>query len=291
MTFEEAMKAAGLLPLLIVPDGKWRRCRTVDKSNSHRNGAYILYPDGRGYFRNWALDSEVNSWRDDQATIATPMDLARIEAQRAQQREKRIRAVRAAREFWAKSTRLVGGHPYLNRKGLSMVGCTNLRTSGESLVIPVMAGEKIISLQTIEPDGSKRFFAGAPVKSGAYLITRPRAAVTCLCEGLATGLALFQSIQQSNVIVCFDAGNLLPVAERIKPTGSVVVCGDNDHATQAKRGFNPGLEKANNVAEYLGCGMAAPHGFLGSDWADVLREHPAGAKYIAREVLKYARYI
>lgn len=291
MTFEEALRAAGLLPTIaILADGKWHRCRTVDKP-AHKNGAFILHPDGRGFFRNWATDSELNSWRDDQVNEAKPIDMARVEAQRKRDRLRRIACIKDARRFWAQSEPLLGGHPYLIHKGLSMLGCTGLRRNGDMLVVPVMNGDAIISVQTIDPLGGKRFFTGAPVKGGAYCITRSRAAVTCLCEGLATGLAIFQSISQANVVVAFDAGNLMPVVQNIRPSGSWVVCGDNDHATYAKRGINPGLEKATNVAEYLGCGMAAPQGFLGSDWADVLREHPSGSKYIAREVLKHVKYI
>lgn len=125
-------------------------------------------------------------------------------------------------------------------------------------MVPVWHGDWLISVQTIGLDGVKRFWPGAPVKGGCVVLDRPRAAVTVLCEGLATGLALFQSMRQARVVVAFDAGNLLPVVDRLKPTGSVVIAADNDHATLAKRGFNPGLDKARNAAELIGCGVAYP---------------------------------
>ena len=111
-------------------------------------------------------------------------------------------------------------------------------------------------------------------------------------EGLATGLAIYQSVPMASVIVAFDCGNLLSVAERLRPVGSVVVCADNDTKTLATRGINPGLEKARNVAEYLGCGVAYPQGIEGSDWCDFLMEFGVGAaKRIEREVLAQARYV
>jgi len=291
MTFEEAMRASGLIPREIVADGKWRRCTTVDKPR-HRNGAYCLNPDGRGVFRNWATDSEVNLWQSDEFQRANPLDMAKLEAHKARERAKRIEAMKCARMIWQRSERLLGGQPYLTRKGLTMQGCTGLRTYSGSLVVPVIFKESIISTQSIHEDGTKRFFAGAPVKGGCYFLNRPRAAITCLVEGVATGLAIFQSIPQANVIIAFDAGNLMPVAQRVRPTGSVVVCADNDHATQAKRGFNPGVEKATNVADFLGCGVAYPQGIEGTDYADCLREWGTGAhKRVAREVLMQARYV
>jgi len=290
--FEDAMRASGLVPREIVADGKWRRCATIDHPRK-KNGAYRLMPGGAaGAFRNWATDSESNFWRSDKFEAATPLDMQKLEAHKARERERRIQSMRLARAQWDRSARLLGGHPYLTKKGLSMMGCSGLRRSGDLLLIPVIAGEWVISTQTIDQFGNKRFFAGAPVKSGCYVLTRPRAAVTCICEGVSTGLAIFQSIPQAQVIVAFDAGNLLPVAQRIKPTGAVVVCADNDHATMAKRGFNPGLDKARNVAEFLGCGVAYPEGIEGSDFADLMKEYGTGGhKKVAREVLKQVRYI
>jgi putative DNA primase/helicase len=92
--------------------------------------------------------------------------------------------------------------------------------------------------------------------------------------------------------VCFDAGNLLPVVQRLKPTGSVCIAADNDHKTLAKRGFNPGVEKATNAANLIGCGVAYPQGIEGSDWADALLQWGQRAsKRIEREILAKARYV
>ena len=96
----------------------------------------------------------------------------------------------------------------------------------------------------------------------------------------------------NQVVVCFDAGNLLPVVQRIKPTGSVVMAADNDIGTQAKRGFNPGLEKATNAAELIGAGVAYPRGIEGTDWADFLAQVGEGAARKAeRLILGQAKYV
>lgn len=293
-TFRQAMESAGLLPGDIVADGRWRRCPTSGKPRK-RNGAYSLSADGlRGWFKDWQTDLEMNEWRGDDVRSATKRirDEAEEQRQRERDRAARIRAIGSAREFWGRSHPLNRPHPYIERKGLTPLGCAGLRMHEAFLVVPVLWNGRIVSVQSISIDGEKRFWPGAPVKAGAYAMERPDAAVTCFVEGLATGLAIYQSIRKARVIVAFDCGNLLPVIERVKPTGSVVICADNDHRTKAARGVNPGLEKARNAADLLGCGVAYPQGIEGSDWADYLAEVGEGAaRRLERAVLAEARYV
>lgn len=291
MTFDQALRVSGLLPRDIVADGKWRRCATVDKPKK-RNGAYVLHPDGRGYWRNWAVDDELNAWRDESAVHAVQIDPAKLQAQRDAERAYRVAAMRGAREFWERSRPMQVLHPYLADKGLSPQGCAFMRINGRHLVVPVFNGNWLVSVQTITIDGSKRFWPGAPVKGGALVLERPRAAVTAVCEGLATGLAVYQAVRQARVIVAFDAGNLLPVIDRMRPSGSVVICADNDWQTAKKIGTNPGIAKAINAAELIGCGVAYPEGIEGTDWCDYLKEIGANAaRRIERLILGNAKYV
>lgn len=293
MMFEQAMQASGLIPGAVIADGKWRRCKTLDKPK-RRNGAYVLYPDGRGYWRNWATDVGVNSWTDGstEMRMPTPSELAAQERRKAYERTQRLRAMDAARDYWNKAQPVRSAHPYLERKGLSMVGCNGLRQADDALLIPVMWKDRLVSLQAIYPDGQKRFWKGAPVKGCSYTLSRPSSSVTAVCEGFATGLAIFQAMRHASVIVAFDAGNLVHVVDRIRPKGSVVICADDDHGTEAKRGFNPGREKAANAAELIGAGVAWPEGIEGTDWADALAEWGVtGHKRIERQILAKARYV
>lgn len=292
-TFEQALQASGLIPGAIVADGKWRRCKTTDKPK-RRNGAYVLHVDGRGFWRNWATDHDVNAWGGEAAQIRTPTaaELAERERRKQQEREYRLRAVRGARERWAQARPPRALHPYLDRKGLSAVGTAGLRVYGDALLVPVFWRDRLMSIQSITPDGQKRFWPGAPVKGGAFILDRPRAALTAVCEGLATGLAIFQSLRMARVIVAFDAGNLIHAVDQLRPVGSVVICADNDHATQAKRGMNPGIEKAANAAELIGAGVAWPEGIEGSDWADFLLELGEGAgRKMERLIQAKAKYV
>lgn len=295
MSFEQAMRAAGLRPREISADGRIRRCDTEAKPG-RRNGWYVLHPDGRGVWGDWASGGDVlGHWRDetvtaDHAAIARAAE--RMRSQRDSERFHRIQAMRSARAFWNNARPLNMPHKYISDKGLTALGCAGLRSHEGALVVPVLHGDWLVSVQTIGLDGTKRFWPGAPVKAGCFVLDRPRAAVTTIVEGLATGLAVFQSVRQARVIVAFDAGNLLSVVQRLKPVGSVCIAADNDHGTQAKRGFNPGLEKARNAAELIGCGVAYPTGIEGTDFADMLKEFgEGGAKKMERLILGQCRYI
>lgn len=291
--FESVLYASGLRPKIVIDDGKWRRCATDDKPK-HRNGVYVLHQDGRGYFKNYALDAGYNSWKDDSTNraAARQVDHARIKAARDRERAYRLQAIKSANQYWAESRPLSRLHPYLAAKGLSPLGCKDLRENDGWLVVPILNKGYLVSVQSIAPDGTKSFWTGAPVKGGSFVIDRPGAALTCIVEGLATGLAVFQSVKHARVIVGFDAGNMAHAVENLKLSGSVVICADNDHKTAVKRGFNPGLQAAQAIAERIGCGVTYPTGIEGTDFDDYVREIGQGAaKRIERQVIGAAKYV
>jgi len=292
MNFEQQLRLAGLHPRDVKPDGKIYRCTTESKPTK-RNGWYCLHLDGRGVWGDWTTGSgeAIGHWQDDQASTRV-VDESKVRAQRDKERAYRIKSMREARTFWERSRPIVRPHPYLERKALTTQGCAGLRQHDGLLVVPVLQDKWISSVQTITDDGVKRFWPGAPVKSGAYILDRSRAAITAICEGLATGLAIFQSVKNCRVLVAFDAGNLLPVVQRIKPHGSVVLVADNDHKTAARIGSNPGIVKARNAAELIGCGVVWFDGIEGSDAADALKEWGVGAdRRIERAIHAGMRYV
>ena len=52
------------VPRIITPDGKWRR-HSHDRQTKGVTASTSFNGQGRGYWRNWATDGELNSWRDD----------------------------------------------------------------------------------------------------------------------------------------------------------------------------------------------------------------------------------
>lgn len=292
MQFEQALRCAGLRPRTILADGKWRRCAT-DSKPKKRNGAYKLALDGRiGWFRDWALSDDLNTWRADGDTRIAPVDWDRINRQREQERRDRMAAIHAVRRFWAVLGPMQTLPPYLENKCLTAQGCGGVRMWRGQIVVPITQAGKLMNVQLINSQGRKLFWKGAPVQGGCYVIDRPQAALTAICEGFATGLAVFQAVKHARVLVAFDCGNLLPVVQAMAPTGNVVFCADHDHGTEQRRGVNPGIEKAQKAAEVVGAGVAYPEGIEGTDWCDFRKELGLGAdRKMERLIQAKAKYI
>jgi putative DNA primase/helicase len=273
MDFRQTLEAAGLLPKDIVADGAWHRCKTVDHPRK-LNGSYKLFPDGRaGVYQNHSTMSETATWKIGSDAPAPIISQAQIKAKQNEARRNLIQATQAARKFWYSCKPVRFSHPYLAGKMLSMVGCANLRVDADGwLVVPVMIGSNIMSVQRIAPDGVKRFWSGASVKGGSYIIQSARFTMTALCEGLATGLAVYQCVPDCRVIVTFDCGNMVEVAKRLDIHGLALIAADNDYKTFDKIGKNPGIEHGELAAAQIGCGIAWPDGIQGSDFADQLTE-------------------
>lgn len=298
MSFYAALIASGLRPREVVADGRWHRCPTEDKPRK-KNGCYLLEPGGaRGVWKNYALDADWNKWESNELTTAQRVDADRRARElREREAKRRIAAIQAMRAYFDTLPVLRGGHPYLEAKGLSMLGCGRLRLDGDLLVIPAYRAGWLVSVQTISPEGEKRYRTGCPMRGASYRLER-QGALTCLAEGFATGLAIYQSLPIASVIVCFDLGNMVHIARTLNASGMLVVCGDNDwktaeRAKEAGRApINPGVEQGRQAAEAIGCGFAYPQGIEGSDWADALKEWcEKGPARLRMEILRHARFV
>jgi putative DNA primase/helicase len=186
---------------------------------------------------------------------------------------RRTKAIGEARAYYRACAPLRGGHPYLQSHGLGVEGCHSLRVDSVGwLVAPMHRAHGIVSLQRISPEGEKRFWAGAPSGSTHLIISHHRPTLTILTEGLATGLALYAAVPNSEVVVTYTASNLPKVAKRLAVRGFCVVAADNDHETEKRTGRNPGVLAAQEAAEILRCGVAVPEGITGTDWCDYRQE-------------------
>ncbi|MEN9433943.1 MAG: hypothetical protein RLZZ422_1532 [Pseudomonadota bacterium] len=160
----------------------------------------------------------------------------------------RLKAV----DMWTKAQLASVTHPYLIKK---QVGAYGLKQSGNLLLIPLMdANGYLRNLQTIAPDGTKRFLRGG-VKKGMFtplgMLRGTGTTHAYLCEGYATGASIFEAYQ-APVICALDAGNLLPVAQALRAKYlhlPLILVADNDRATEQKTGVNVGITKAKAVAE------------------------------------------
>jgi putative DNA primase/helicase len=249
----------GYAPSVIKLSGKMERFASNGKQRD-LSGWYVLHLHGDfavGAFGCWrsgikqTWHSANGSQRLSDAEWAQLRKL--IAAERAktatEQAEKAAQAQREAVARWTTSHAADPMHPYLMRK---RVGAHGIRQAGNLLLIPLCDLDGTLhSLQTIAPNGEKRFLAGTP-KRGLFCLvgatlTHPQGVY--LCEGFATGASLHEAYGLP-VLVAFDAGNLLPVASRYHaayPHTPLTVCADNDRKTP----HNVGLTKARELVATL----------------------------------------
>jgi len=265
--FLAVLRAAGLMLDRVTPDGRLRRVRAQGDSNGQRSGWYVLHPGPpmAGAYGNWKTGHS-ESWCDGGGEALSEAERAKlrevvVRAQRQQQAELAQRqgaARQLARERWLRADAAPADHPYLVAKG---VGVHGLRQLDGLLLVPLRDAEgRPWSLQTIAVDGSKRFLAGGRKRGLYYPVGRPVSDVVCVAEGYATA-ATIHEVTGHPTAVAFDAGNLEPVACALRakyPSAVIVVCADDDAATAARLGINPGLVNAQRAADAVGGVVAMP---------------------------------
>jgi len=257
----------------------WQRVSTVTKPRKKNASIKLDATEEIGWAINYESGENAETWRLNGENVETARERsaeenARLTAALQKRREDEIRGTMRAQTLWATGTPLQhAAHAYLQKKRLDMNGCAGLKVDAEGwLLIPMWRDGKLTSVQRISPEGEKLFVKGAPTKWATFRISRPRPAMTVLCEGFATGLAIFAALPNAVVDVCFSAGNLVAVAERGEWSGMVAVAADNDHHTQENIGKNPGAEAGRKAAEIIGCGCAIPEHISGTDWHDFFME-------------------
>nr|WP_311476625.1 LPD7 domain-containing protein [uncultured Neisseria sp.] len=174
--------------------------------------------------------------------------------QERQQTQQRVKGT--AQKIWNSSRPASLSHPYLAAKGItnpdSIAGLRqNEYKDNDNLIIPVLYENEIVNLQSINQDGGKRFLAGGQVQ-GAYAFIGKADDVekvgVVMAEGYATAASIYEATGKP-VIIAFDAGNMVAVAERLAQklpqNVPVVIAVDND-ASQT------GIKKARQAAALLG---------------------------------------
>ena len=174
--------------------------------------------------------------------------------QERQQTQQRVKGT--AQKIWNSSRPASLSHPYLAAKGITnpdaIAGLRqNKYKDNDNLIIPVLYENEIVNLQSINQDGGKRFLAGGQVQ-GAYAFIGKADDVekvgVVMAEGYATAASIYEATGKP-VIIAFDAGNMVAVAERLAQklpqNVPVVIAVDND-ASQT------GIKKARQTAALLG---------------------------------------
>lgn len=201
---------------------------------------------------------------------------ARFEADLA---ERRKLATEQMRLRWDAADPHYASHPYLTAKN---IGPHGTRLDREHILVPLFdAGGALTSLQSIDPSGHKLFEAELPVAGSMFVIGGPLASgagPAIICEGFATGASLHEATGRP-VVVTFNAGNLVKVAERLVPAFPAVrwqVAGDDDKNKPTNVGRDAGLQ----AARILRCDAVFPmfpEGSDGTDFNDMAADYGAQA--------------
>lgn len=196
-------------------------------------------------------------------------DMRAAEQREIEKRNERAwKAANRAREQWGSALKSDApecvGSPYLQRKLVDGEAC-RFFTDG-TLLVPILryddenAGAKLVGLQKISPDGTKRFNKGMAMEGGACRLGDAPADgdVILITEGYATGLSIRMATHRVLTLFCaFNAGNLKAVAEIVRakyPHSPIVFCSDDDWKTERadKTPWNPGTWYANIAARAIG---------------------------------------
>lgn len=255
----------GYAPDQVIPD-RFVRFPT-SKKYGDLSGWAMKFADGKGgvfgcfrsgIFQTWQArqprtEGERRRWVE---TIRKNQErtLRELAEQRAECRQKSAELWGLARDISSDTQ-----HPYTVSKRISPYGARQLNNS---LLIPVRGNDGTLrGLLFIDPTGGKRFKVGTEIIGSYLIVGSPKDQTLLCCEGWATGCSLHESTGHA-VAVAFTAGNLNPVAEILRnkhPDWRLIICADDDHATER----NPGLTKATEAARAVSGLLAIPD-FVGT---------------------------
>lgn len=225
-----------------------------------------------GAFGNWRT-GESCRWHCREYGELNREERRRIEKQIRQAEARRKRELEAGYQQVAEQAReaiqsfypATADHPYLVEKGIQPHGA--LIDGRNVLIITMYYKGKIVSYQRIYPvrlpDGTnKRFLKGGRKKGCYHPIGNKGTGDLGICEGFATGASIHEATGD-DVIVAFDAGNLLPVAQAMRdkyPDRKIILWADDDYRRVDRNGQpeNIGIIKATEAAQAINGYLAVP---------------------------------
>ncbi|KQW96963.1 hypothetical protein ASC94_09150 [Massilia sp. Root418] len=234
-----------------VADGKFHRYGPQKKywyklNEIATDGGKTVIVGSYGYWQgdNENTETIAVDWSD-----VTPEDRAAAEVKRreleAQEKAKKAQeaanaAIRAGQQ-WAQGER-EGASPYVERKQITAPGIRYLKDGTALIPLVVLGGEqpRLVGLQKIAPDGSKRFNAGTAKQGACCPIGRVEQGnqLVFMAEGYATGRSARMALEDGVAgFVAFDAGNLAPVATLVRqlhPDVHILFLADDDFLMQQR---------------------------------------------------------
>lgn len=253
----DAMESEGLFPNEIIMDGMPHRFH-AGEGKRNQDGWYQVSdcgPDSFGAFGDWKIGK--TSWCAKGNKAKNPLEDAarrqRVETEKARLLSKKKAIQDAAAilcaEIWDNAKPAEADHPYLVKKQINTHG-VRVRDDGR-LIIPVYNADITLrSLQSINDNGTKRFFEGGELSGGFWWIGElvTGLPVIYLVEGFATAATIHEQTK-ATVIVAFSANNLHKVLVSLRvgfgKDQRIVIVADNDNS-------GAGIKEADKAAQQHG---------------------------------------
>ena len=178
---------------------------------------------------------------------------ANAKAAKTKQAAKNARAAAQAAQIMGESIPGVN-HRYAKNKGTA----SPYRTHGNNIVIPAYRDGKLVTVQTITPEGEKKFIYGGSTSGITHQIGRD-SETEVVAEGWATGERIHQ-VTGLTVVIVFSAGQMAKYKKPAHCT-TLLIATDNDKS-------RAGEDAANKLQQrYPGAVSILPP-TIGTDWAD-----------------------
>jgi putative DNA primase/helicase len=261
LEFRSAIAATGLTPPDHITPGEIVRFPGLNKGPSNRSAWCKLFEDGLGGVFGDYSSSISSTWHASRDKKLTEADKRAFEQKAQAARHEReqqhaidqARSASMAKKRWDEATPCES-FQYLQAKSVRSYGLR--KEVGGDLIIPICTSTgEIVSLQTIDTNGQKRFLQDGAKKGNYFLIGQPEKQIV-VCEGYATGASIFEATGIA-VAVAFDAGNLELVAKGLASRYAdtkLILAADDDYA----KPMNTGLTKARDAALAVGGLLAIP---------------------------------
>ena len=262
--FVEQAQAHGYQITEIVYDGIIHRF-SKDGNSRKKNCWYVAHENPRNVIMgDWrSPDSKIHLKEEKKFSKAESKALVEHlrKAQAAQEKAREVLHMQTAHECAKKFSRgqafADANHEYLRKKEISLHGA---RVLGNVILVPLRDVKGTIwSLQEIYPNGKKMFVRDGRIKGNFFLIGEIEDEAY-LCEGYSTACSIHQATK-GTVIAAMSAANLFEVAKELTitwPHLRILVCADDDRATEEKIGENPGIIGATKAANLVGTKCVAP---------------------------------
>ena len=289
----DAMMEAGITPPPhLINDGAIHRFYIEGDKRGTECGWYVGHDNpAAGAFGTWKDPDTTHKWskrehqsytNEEKAAYKANMKAAKL-ARSQEQANIHAQCREESKVVWEQAQPAPSDHPYLTKKG---IGSNGAKVHEGCLILPLRDEQLIHGLQKIHDNGFKQFTTGTSKVGHYFSIGGAPTDVLYLAEGFATAATIHEATGRP-VAVCFDCGNLKPVAEVLRAkmlSMKMVVCGDND---LKEDGSNTGQTKATEAALSIG-GLVAvvemPEGEKGSDFNDLASV--AGLDAVREQVAK-----